>query len=92
VSYVACSTTQIGQYLLIIGSISLQKELNCLDLQKTSTFIRWKIFAGFNGSRDMLREAFQKGFIHNGELWMETIKSRNKTIDRFLFGNKLFFL
>ncbi len=32
-----------------------------------------------NGSRDATREGFQKGIIHNGEAWMEMIKSRNQT-------------
>jgi len=31
------------------------------------------------GSRDAIREAFNKKLITNGEMWMETIKSRNKT-------------
>lgn len=31
------------------------------------------------GSRDAIREAFSKGLINNGERWMETISSRNKT-------------
>lgn len=31
------------------------------------------------GSRDAVREAFQKGLIGDGEGWMEMIKSRNKT-------------
>jgi nucleotidyltransferase substrate binding protein (TIGR01987 family) len=31
------------------------------------------------GSRDASREAFQKGLIEDGEVWMEMIKSRNKT-------------
>lgn len=31
------------------------------------------------GSKDAAREAFQKGLIANGEIWMEMIKSRNKT-------------
>lgn len=29
------------------------------------------------GSRDSTREAFKRGLIDNGELWMEMIKSRN---------------
>ena len=29
------------------------------------------------GSRDTTREAFKRGLIDNGELWMEMIKSRN---------------
>lgn len=31
------------------------------------------------GSRDAVREAFQKGLLSDGEVWMEMIKSRNKT-------------
>ncbi len=31
------------------------------------------------GSRDAIREAFNKKLITNGEMWMETLKSRNKT-------------
>ncbi len=31
------------------------------------------------GSRDASREAFQKGLTSQGDIWMEMIKSRNKT-------------
>lgn len=31
------------------------------------------------GSRDAVREAFQKGLVVDGEGWMEMIKSRNQT-------------
>ncbi len=31
------------------------------------------------GSKDATREAFASGLIQNGELWMDMIKSRNKT-------------
>ena len=31
------------------------------------------------GSRDATREAFQMNLIHNGEIWMDMIGSRNKT-------------
>ncbi len=30
------------------------------------------------GSRDAIREAFNKGLINNGDDWMDTIQSRNK--------------
>ena len=35
--------------------------------------------ADITGSRDAVREAFNKGLIQDGENWMEMIKSRNKT-------------
>lgn len=31
------------------------------------------------GSKDATKEAFNQGLIQNGELWMEMIRSRNKT-------------
>lgn len=34
---------------------------------------------GLIGSRDTTREAFKRDLIHNGELWMEMIRSRNLT-------------
>lgn len=34
---------------------------------------------GITGSRDAVRESFNRGLITNGEGWMEMIKSRNKT-------------
>lgn len=35
--------------------------------------------AAITGSRDATREAFQKAIIAKGDVWMEMIKSRNKT-------------
>lgn len=35
--------------------------------------------SSITGSRDASREAFQKGLILNGDVWMEMIKSRNQT-------------
>lgn len=34
---------------------------------------------GILGSRDATREAFQKGLLDNGDIWMEMIKSRNQS-------------
>lgn len=31
------------------------------------------------GSRDAIRESFQRGLITNGEIWMEMIRSRNQS-------------
>jgi nucleotidyltransferase substrate binding protein (TIGR01987 family) len=35
--------------------------------------------SSITGSRDAAREAFQKGLIKDGEIWMEMIRSRNQT-------------
>lgn len=35
--------------------------------------------AAITGSRDAVREAFNKGLIENGDGWMEMIRSRNQT-------------
>jgi len=34
---------------------------------------------GITGSRDATREAFRAGLVHDGESWMEMIKSRNES-------------
>ena len=36
------------------------------------------------GSRSTVREAFNKGIISKGEIWMEMIESRNKTSHAYL--------
>lgn len=36
-----------------------------------------------NGSRDAIRESFEKGLIRNGEDWMETIDSRQRTVHTY---------
>ena len=35
--------------------------------------------SGIQGSRDAARLAFQRGLISNGDVWMDMIKSRNRT-------------
>ena len=35
--------------------------------------------SSITGSRDAIREAFQQGLIEEGEQWMETITSRNRS-------------
>lgn len=48
--------------------------------------LAWKVmkdylqYQGITGSRDAIREAFQKELITNGESWMDMIKSRNQTV------------
>lgn len=42
-------------------------------------YFEYKGNTSITGSRDAIREAFNKGLIQNGEVWMEMIKSRNQT-------------
>ena len=42
-------------------------------------YLFYQGIANIIGSRDAIREAFNKGLIEQGELWMEMIKSRNQT-------------
>lgn len=50
--------------------------------------LAWNVFKDYfefqgnpsiTGSRDASREAFNKGLIQSGDIWMEMIKSRNQT-------------
>ena len=40
-------------------------------------YLEYQGHSGLIGSRDTVREAFRRGLINNGEIWMEMIKSRN---------------
>ena len=42
--------------------------------------------SNITGSRDAVREAYQKGLVEDGEAWMEMIKSRNKTSHTYTQG------
>lgn len=42
-------------------------------------YLEYQGITNITGSRDAIREAFQNGLILDGESWMDTIKSRNKT-------------
>jgi nucleotidyltransferase substrate binding protein (TIGR01987 family) len=42
-------------------------------------YLEYQGITSMIGSRDATREAFQKGLIKNGEVWMEMIRSRNQT-------------
>ena len=71
-----------------------KKELNELEEQgiiqafEFTHELAWQVMKDYfefqgntsiTGSRDAVRESFQKGLISNGEVWMEMIKSRNQT-------------
>lgn len=54
--------------------------------------LAWKLMKNYldyqgatllNGSRDATRDAFQKGLISEGEIWMEMIKSRNHSLHTY---------
>ena len=76
------------------SKFSKTKKLSDLEKQGTiQTFeftheLAWNVIKDYfeyqgnmsiTGSRDAVREAFQKGLIVDGDAWMEMIKSRNKT-------------
>ena len=42
-------------------------------------FFYYQGTAQITGSRDAIRESFQKGLVDDGDTWMEMIKSRNQT-------------
>lgn len=75
-------------------NLAKQKKLSDLEKQGTiqafefTHELAWNVIKDYfeyqgnmsiTGSRDAVREAFQKGLIVDGDAWMEMIKSRNKT-------------
>lgn len=43
-------------------------------------YLEYEGIAGIMGSRSATREAFNKGLISQGNVWMDMIESRNKTV------------
>ena len=46
-------------------------------------FLTYEGFSNIFGSKAATREAFNKGIIHNGEVWMQMIESRNQTVHTY---------
>lgn len=47
-------------------------------------YLEYEGIQGITGSRSATREAFNKGLITNGQVWMDMIESRNKTVYTYL--------
>ena len=47
-------------------------------------FLKEKGIQGIIGSRDAVRLAFQNEIITDGQIWMDMIESRNKTVHTYL--------
>lgn len=47
-------------------------------------FLEYEGIVGITGSRSATREAFNKGLITKGQIWMDMIESRNKTVHTYL--------
>ncbi len=55
-----------------------------LSWQVMKDFLIYDGIQNIIGSRSAVREAFNKGIISKGEIWMEMIESRNKTSHTYL--------
>lgn len=47
-------------------------------------YLEYEGITGITGSRSATREAFNKGLISPGKVWMDMIESRNKTVHTYL--------
>lgn len=71
-----------------------EREFTELELQgvvqafEVSQELSWKVMKDFlehqgktelYGSRDTIKEAFNTGLLSRGDIWLDTVKSRNKT-------------
>lgn len=80
------------KYLTEAVQLSQQRELSSLEQQgmiqafEFTHELAWKVLKdylqyqgimGIVGSRDAVREGYEKGLISDGTIWMEMIKSRN---------------
>ena len=46
-------------------------------------FLEYEGFQNITGSRSATREAFNKGLLEQGQVWMDMIESRNKTVHTY---------
>jgi nucleotidyltransferase substrate binding protein (TIGR01987 family) len=46
-------------------------------------YLEYEGFQNITGSRTTTREAFNKGLIQNGQIWMDMIESRNLTVHTY---------
>lgn len=46
-------------------------------------YLEYEGIHGITGSRSASREAFNKGIISNGQIWMDMIESRNNTVHTY---------
>lgn len=46
-------------------------------------YLEYEGIAGIVGSRSAVKEAFNKGLITDGEVWMNMLESRNKTVHTY---------
>lgn len=69
-------------------SLSKLEQLGLIKAFEFTQELGWKVMKDYfeyqgnvtlTGSRDAIREAFQRGLIQDGEGWMDTIKSRNRS-------------
>jgi nucleotidyltransferase substrate binding protein (TIGR01987 family) len=78
-SAVELSKTRNLSELEKIGTIQAFEFTHELAWNVLKDYFEYQGNTSITGSRDASREAFQKGLLSDGEVWMEMIKSRNKT-------------
>ena len=69
--------------LLKEGTIQRFEFTHELAWKVMKDFLNYQGFRNVTSSRDATREAFNKDLIHNGEVWMEMIETRNKTVHTY---------
>lgn len=47
-------------------------------------FLEYEGISGITGSRSATREAFNKGLVTEGQMWMNMLESRNKTVHTYV--------
>jgi nucleotidyltransferase substrate binding protein (TIGR01987 family) len=63
--------------LEIQGAIQCFEYTHELAWNVLKDYLEFQGFAGLIGSRDTTREAFRRGLVQDGDVWMAMIKSRN---------------
>lgn len=66
------------------GTIQRFEFTHELSWKVMKDFLEEQGIIGIIGSKDAVRHAFQNGLITKGQIWMDMIESRNKTVHTYL--------
>lgn len=66
------------------GTIQRFEFTHELSWKVMKDFLEYQGISGIIGSKDAVRYAFQNGLVSQGQIWMNMIESRNKTVHTYL--------
>lgn len=73
-------------------NLSVAERAGLIQFYEMSIELAWKVlkdyledqgFMNLQGPRDVIKQAFQQGIIHNGHVWAQALQDRNLTVHTY---------